>query len=429
MAADGLIPEEIERLRRSRDLYRGLVEVSALINNLPDLDALLAEILEVARRVLGAEASSLFLTRDGGALELVLARGPDGSINKIGIIVPCGHGIAGWVREQGRALLVEDAYADPRFYKEADRQTGFKTRSIICVPLRNGDRDLGVLQALNPAGRAAFDPVDLEAFEAYGVLVAAAIERLQALQRERERERVDRELALAHDIQTGFLPAELPDVPGLSAAASYRPARNIGGDFYDLQWAGPDEIYFTIGDVSGKGIPAALLMAQSLSAFRFVAQAGMTAGEVLSAWNETLAGRTIRGMFVTALVGRLTLATDRIEFASAGHCRPIGISPAGHAIEFETAGAVPLGVLADARYLSREHPFPPGSWLAMFTDGLTESFDPAGRPLDVAGVMGLLARPFANPEAVVDALRAGEERHRGEADASDDLTLLVLGRQ
>ena len=293
------MPSEIEQLQRSLQLYKGLVEVSALINAFTDFDELLAAILDVARRVMNAEACSLFLEDESRDLRLVIACAPDGDVQTPDIVVPRGRGIAGSVFETGESLLVPDAYADPRFYADADKKSGFKTRSILCTPLVRNGKKIGVLQVLNPNAKSAFDETDLDAFEAYSNLAATAIDKLRAIESRREQERLAQELSLAHEIQNSFLPQNLPQLPGLTFAATYRPARNIGGDFYDVLEMGPDEIYFVIGDVSGKGIPAALLMAQSLNTLRLIVKPGITPVAALTRWNEMLCGHTIRGMFIT----------------------------------------------------------------------------------------------------------------------------------
>ena len=219
-----LPPSENQQCARTLELYRSLVEVSALINAITDFNELLAPILDVARRVMLAETGSLFLTNAEGDLELVIARGASGGESPPErIVVPRGQGIAGWVLENRKSSLVVDAYADPRFYKEVDKKTGFRTRSILCVPLLHDQKEIGVLQVLNPSEKEAFDETDLEAFEAYGMLAATAIDKLRAIERQKEQARVDQELAFAREIQNSFLPQELPEVPGLGFSAIYRP--------------------------------------------------------------------------------------------------------------------------------------------------------------------------------------------------------------
>lgn len=419
---------EIARLERSLGVYRGLVEVSSLINAITDFNELLSSILDVARRVMRAEASSLFLVDAAGDLRLTVARGPMESLEPIDqIVIPRGRGISGWVLANGQPLLVPDAYADPRFYSDVDRRSGFRTRSILCVPLARNGADIGVLQVLNPVGREAFEPDDVEPFAAYATLAATAIDRVRALDRRREQDLLQQELAIAMEIQSSFLPQTLPARGGISFSASYRPARAIGGDFYDVIEMGEDEIYFVIGDVSGKGTPAALLMAQSLSMLRLIIRPGIGAGEALRSWNQMLCGRTIRGMFITALLGRIVLSTRCVELASAGHCSPFLLGGSPRVRDIRIDAAPPLGILLDAAGSEKKIHLEPGELFCAFTDGLTESFNTRDQLLDRSGVSALLDRDFASPAAVVAALLRGEMDHRAEAELSDDLTLVVFG--
>ena len=418
---------EIAELERALELYKGVGEVSALINAINDFDEVLTAILDVARRVMAAEASSLFLLDEHGDLRLAIARGPMGEVPAAHIVIPRGRGIAGWVLENRKSALVEDAYADPRFYPDVDKISGFHTRALLCAPLMRDGSAIGVLQVLNSCGRASFNATELEAFEAYACLAASAIERSRTLQQQREQEWLRRELALAHEIQASFLPQSLPELPGVKFAAAYQPARTVGGDFYDVIQLGPDEIFFVIGDVSGKGIPAALLMAQSLSTLRLIMRPQLAPADALQSWNGALIGRTIRGMFITALLGKITPSERRVEWASAGHCPPFRVSADGVS-DIPMCGAPPLGILPDCNYAANALTLACGECLVFFTDGLTESFDPADVPLDRDGVRKILGSGNnLSASGLVSALCRGEKEHRKDCEPNDDLTLLVCG--
>jgi phosphoserine phosphatase RsbU/P len=417
---------DLTRLQHQLELYKGLVEVSALINGITESNELLAAVLDVARRVMNAEAASLFLVNADHNLELAVATNTDPPTQRI--IVPRGKGIAGWVLENGKSLLVPDAYADPRFYREADKQTGFRTRSILCIPLLRTGKEVGVLQVLNPVARDAFDASDLSAFEAYGNMVATAIEKLRAIERQQEQKRLQQEFAFARDIQNSFLPQQLPRQAGLSFAAHYRPARHVGGDFYDVMDMG-GKFFFVIGDVSGKGMPAALLMAQALSTLRLILEPAISPAIALSRWNDMLCGTTIRGMFITALLGRIDPELREVEIASCGHSEPMLVRGSGAVESMPLPGGPPLGVVPDRTMRSRLVPLQPDDWFVAYTDGLSESFNAARQPLDESGIAQLLHRPFASAQEVVEVLKQGEASHRGETDPHDDLTLLVFGCQ
>lgn len=419
---------EAERLEKLLHVYKGLVEVSALINGITDSAELMPAILDVARRVFKVQAASLFLVNADGDLELANASGAD-DLPRTRIIVPRGQGISGWVLERRMPQLVPDAYEDPRFYRDADRQTGYRTRSILCVPLTRNDVDIGVLQILNPLEREQFDLSDLEAFTAYGTLAATAIDKLRTIKRQHEEQRTAQESAIARDIQKSFLPQNLPQRPEISFAASYRPALNVGGDFYDVIALGPDEFYFVIGDVSGKGTPAALLMAQALSILRLILMPGISPMTVLARWNETLCGHTIRGMFVTAIVGRIVPSLRHVELASAGHPSPLRVRAGGGAHEEVMPSAPPLGIIPEIPGRSHQLALEPGERLVFFTDGLTESFNAQKIPLDLEGVQLLLNEDLPRTADIVAALERGEAAHRKDAAPHDDLTILVLGLQ
>ena len=420
---------EVESLRKSLKIYKGLVEVSGLINSITDYNELLRAILDVARRVVLAEAGSLFfVNKETGSLELAITSSAEGEFRETRISVPHGRGIAGWVVAHAQSLLIPNAYADARFYKEADQQTGFRTRSILCAPLKHNGEVIGVLQILNPRDKESFDEQELEGFTAYANLTATAIEKLRALERMRAQERVERDLAIASDIQRELLARAIPSrIPGAVFAAHNQAASNVGGDFYNVSVRSPYETYFAIGDVSGKGISASLLMAQTLSAMQFVFATTTSPADALVHLNSTLGDRIIRGMFVTTLVGRVIPSADRVELASAGHCKPVMLRSDGSAFEIETDGSLPLGVLPKVAYRHGKIDFHRGDWLVCYTDGLSESKDLSGEAFEQEIIPSVAGRKFQSPQAVVERLIRCEQRHRGERRQNDDLTILVGG--
>jgi len=416
--------EDIDALRRSLGAYKGIVEVSSLINEFTQMNELIPAILDVGKRVMNAEASSMFLVTSDGDLELVVARGPSApdGVLPTPIVVPRGKGISGWVLEHGKSQVVVDAYEDPRFYREADKQSGFRTRSILCSPLTRRGKEIGVIQVLNPLGKNAFDQVDLEAFEAFATLVSTAIDKVRALQRQQEQERVKVELDLAREIQESFLPQTLPTITGLSFGSYYHAARNIGGDFYDVMVGGPDAVWFVLGDVSGKGIPAALLMAQAVSSLRFIVRTGVTPEEAIAQWNNTLCEGTVRGMFITALLGRISPSKMTIEIANAGHMPPVNA-----AVTHKVGGGLPLGIMAGTRYTGTTLTMERGENLIFFTDGLNESRDLAGAEFGIEGIQRIAAEGGLTPASLAEALAEAESKHRGDQEPRDDLTILTLG--
>jgi sigma-B regulation protein RsbU (phosphoserine phosphatase) len=402
-----------------------LLDIAKAMTAEHDLDSLLRLILSEAVRVVGADRCTLWVVdRDRNELWSKVAQG----LEKEQIIrIPIGVGIAGQVASTGKVINIPDAYADPRFFREADKRTGFRTRSILCVPLARRGKEIGVLQVLNPIKREAFDEPDLAAFEAYGNLAATAIDKLRTIERQREQQRIDQEFAFARDIQTSFLPRSLPEHERIRFAATYLPARSVGGDFYDVIEMRPGQFFFVIGDVSGKGTPAALLMAQALSILRLILQPRISPATALARWNDMLCGRTIRGMFITALLGRIDVTKRTVVLASAGHCHPLRVSREGRVREITVPGGPPLGIVPRRTMPSMKVRLRAGEWFVGFTDGLVESFNSSREPMDLSGVEKVLAKKFRDAADVIDALERGELKHRGKADPHDDLTILVFG--
>ena len=417
-----------QALRRTLDLYKGLVEVATLINGITDYNGLLTAIMDVARRVIGAEASSLILLNTNtDQLEMVVARNAKGDVVTTKPTVPRQGSIAGWVFENAQSAVIKDAYQDSRFFSGMDLKTGFRTKSILCVPLRHEGALIGVLQVVNAIGKESFDDEDREAFEAYAQLATTAIEKLRLLEEEKRQARFERELGIATEIQNSFLPRTLPHRSDLAFAAAYHPAREVGGDFYDVFELGPDEVYFVIGDVAGKGVPAALMMAQSLSLLRLIVTLGLDPGEAIARWNNALCERTVRGLFVTASLGRITPSLRCVEIACAGHCAPILVRRDGQSYEPAVSASAPLGIVSGMKFATTTLDLESGDWLAFYTDGLSESHRPGGELLGSEALLTTLRRKIWHPYEIVTALEMTEAMHRGDGPPHDDLTLLAFG--
>jgi serine phosphatase RsbU (regulator of sigma subunit) len=254
-------------------------------------------------------------------------------------------------------------------------------------------------------------------------------ERLEAARElEKERDRLEHELDLARRIQRRLLPAGPPDTPGAEIAGISEPAREVGGDYFDHIPLGAGRVMLVIADVSGKGVPAALLM----SAFRaaLMSQDADHEGpaEVTTRLNAFLHRSVEPGRFVTAFVGFLDAATGRCVYANAGHNPPLLLRADGRA-EWLSAGGLILGILPDSRFESGEAVLEPGDLLVLYTDGVTEGADATGEQFGeerlVASVRRLAGEPCAElAERLVREVRAFE----GESGPADDLTLLVARR-
>lgn len=239
-----------------------------------------------------------------------------------------------------------------------------------------------------------------------------------------------KELSIAHDIQMSMLPSGsrlLPEDSGARAVAMMEPAKNVGGDFYDAFAIAPGRLFFAIGDVSGKGIPAALFMARTLTQLRMEAVRRPSPAEMLEAANNALCAGNDAGMFVTLFCGILDTASGEFTYANAGHNPPLLIDGARGAAWLEVPKGLVLGFAEGVRYQQKTLRFREGQSLLMYTDGVTEAMDAEGlcygeaRLLELAG-----SAAWQDPQQLVDAVRQDIASFVQLAPQADDITMLVL---
>jgi len=251
---------------------------------------------------------------------------------------------------------------------------------------------------------------------------------LERLEEEmRERERVEQDLRVARGIQHALLPKDLPELEGWGIAHHYRPAREVGGDFYDFLNLNDGRVGLVIGDASGKGIPAALVMACTQSVLRAVAQrAGLTPGQALEEANEVLFTYLPPNMFVTCFYAILDRTEGRLRYANAGHNLPCCWHE-GIASELRARG-IPLGLMPGMGYEEKERILAPGDGVLLYSDGLIEAHNPR-REMFGTPRMERLVGAHPSSATLIDSLLAELEQFTGEQwEQEDDITLLTLQR-
>jgi phosphoserine phosphatase RsbU/P len=415
------------------ELFRGLIRVSCIINSIHDYRQLLTSILTITKEVMDCDAGSLMLFDEkSNDLTWHVALGDKADKLKEMGRLKMGQGIAGWVAQNRKSTLVEDASRDTRFFKGADNKTGFQTRSVVCVPLVQGDKLLGVLQALNPLHKPSFDQNDLEVFEAYGALSATAIEKIRWHETSLQQQKLQQELEIAQEIQCRFLAQEFDSAAKrFKFAFHYQPAFQIGGDFYDIQENDQGDFAMILGDVTGKGVPAALLMAQVISGFRFHAPRERTPSSLLSKLNNHLHAHSTRGMFATAWCAILHPLPDgavRVEQSSAGHLLPIVRRKSGSIESMDLDSGFPLGLMPEQEFQSKDVTLARDDLMLIYTDGISEAKNRDREDFGLPRLTkSLTDAPAGDPCAVRDRLIQEVGAFTGEAQQHDDLTLMIFG--
>jgi sigma-B regulation protein RsbU (phosphoserine phosphatase) len=409
--------DELERLRT-------LVEASKLINSSIEPDALFGSILTVARNELHVERGTLYFV-DDDTKEIWTKIAGELSTE---IRLPIGKGLAGTVAATGEAVILHDAYADPRFDRSLDQKTGYRTRSMLCVPIRNREQKIvGVLQLLNKT-TGAFGTGDLDFLSSISDHMAIAMENATLHMELLEKQRMAEELRLGREIQSRLLPTPPMDVAGTLLAALSFPCYEVGGDYYDFIELPDGDLGLAIGDVSGKGVSAALIMSSVQAALRVAAPIEDDLAHLVQRLNA-LIYRSARGRkYATFFFGRYTPSTGLLRYVNAGHNPPF-IALNGQLDELSSTGK-PIGILPDSMYHEQAVEIPPGATLFLYTDGLNEATDPDDNEFDYPRLRDLFAREQNQEvrEVPTRVLRAVTDFERG-ARPTDDKTIVVLRRE
>jgi serine phosphatase RsbU (regulator of sigma subunit) len=363
------------------------------------------------------------LSEDGSAMEIVQYRGDQSDAPVISRTL---------LREVVRDRNVI-SYTDVGANDSLSRAESIVAQSIysaLCAPLIVGESVLGVLYVDYRLSKRVITPED--------AMLAAQIARVAAIKLEStrlrvaalEKERLDETLRLAQAIQMRMLPQDLPELTPASnydIAASIRPAKTVGGDFYDFHLTGDNRLYFCIGDVSGKGVPAALMMAVSRALFRSLILRGESPSEIMAAINRQLCDETDAAMFVTAYCGVLDLRTGELRISNAGHNPPMLITAGGDVSEIAAHPGLVLGYLPTYRYTEESSTLKRGELLFLYTDGISEATNLAEELFSVDRLKAVLETHAAETAgAIAAATLAAVEKFVGEAPQSDDLTLLCF---
>lgn len=408
---------ELERLRV-------LVEASKLINSSIEPAVLFSTIVSLAREQLGVERGTLFFVDE--AKQEIWARIPaEGDVSEIRL--PMGKGIAGMVAATGETVILHDAWADPRFDASVDRRTGFRTRSILCVPIRNRNgRIVGVLQLLNKR-EGEFGAADLDFLSLVSEHVAIGMENATNHLSLLEKDRMQRELALGKEIQKRLLPEPPRGIPGTEIEATSVACFEVSGDSYDFLDLPSGDLGVSIADVSGKGVAAALIMSSLQAALRVAAPLDEDPVRLTARLDRLIRDLAGGRKYVTFFFGFYTPATGRLRYVNAGHNPPMLVCDGQ--VRLLTGTGAPVGLLPNAAWKEAEVTLPPGASVVFYTDGLTEATAPDdeefGSDRLAALATSLAGRPAAD---VIAGILEGVTAFEAGSPPADDKTIMVLRR-
>ena len=429
----GATPPEHDRRNHSLLDRRNKQAISAHLELLSEMSSHLAGSLdtgETIQKALGLIVK--FVMAEGGALfmldkdHVITCEASVGPVDIKGITLKEGEGIVGQCVAENSSRIVRDAQHDPNFDKSIDEASGFKTLSILCAPLIVHNKSIGAIELVNKSNKSElYSDTDLMMLKTLASAAALAIHNARMAGKLVHQERVNRELELASEMQRSLLPD--PREASFPVSGVNLPAYEMSGDFYDYFELDDGRIYFSLGDVSGKGINAALLMSKTASLFRCLGKTIHHPGELLATINRELCETAINGMFVTMTCGLLDPASGEVHLSNAGHEPPLIHARDGTFTEIP-ASSPPLGILpleAGESGIKDEIFSLDGGTLYVFTDGVTEGKLAGGGRLELEGFKNIIRARQNLPaaermSAVLKTLRdTGRARH-------DDITLVVV---
>ncbi len=381
-----------------------------------DLRKTLPEAIKRVAAFMQAEGASLFLLDP--ATQVLECRICVGPVDMTGVRLAIGQGVVGLAVSENATQVVADATSDPRVWRAGDEVSGFATKSLLCVPLGTAAGPIGALELVNRRDGHAFSADDAGMLRLIAAPTSLAINNARMANDLIEQQRMKREFDLARKLQKSLLPKRRRGAfPVLGVNL---PAHEISGDFFDFFELADGRIGFVAGDVSGKGLDAALLMIRAASLLRWAGKDGVAPAAWLARANDELCETTHDGRFVCALVGYCDKQAKTVQFAGAGF-PPVLVYRRGAFTEFASGGP-PLGIMAGITFEAHDIELNGGALYA-FSDGATDVRNAQGRRLGSAGVRELIARhATAAPDARLRALLSDLKHLK----LVDDTTLLLV---
>ena len=398
-----------------------------MLENKP-LGRLLDEIMLASQHVLDAEKSSFMLyDPKDGLLHFHVLEGAQENIIKDRPL-ELGSGIAGWVAKHRIAQLVDDCYSDKRFNPDFDKVSNFRTRNMVCAPIIKNDMLLGVISVLNKKGDSKFLVEDVQLLETLAGQCAVAIENARLIDSKIENEAIKKELEMAFKIQQKLLPTELPSFKSLSVAAKLIPAQEVGGDYYSVHSLSENRCLLMVADVSGKGIPAALLVSTIDATLHTIIKLkgdDLDPKFIAETMNSVLCDVTTSEKFATAWIGILDMDSGILRSINAGHNEPILFRHSDSSIIRLRKGGIFLGVVP-FDYEVETVDFSKDDIIVFFSDGVVEAMDTRLNLYSDKKLVELVQQnSHLSSSELVDMIVGDVLHHEENTRQSDDITICI----
>lgn len=418
------LKQENERLNRAvyelsilNDLAR---EIGASVNSQDVMQTVISRSL----RAVNAEQGVITLSptaKNGKMKTLVRSMATTGDKKPYHV----DQALLGWMQLNKTPLLISNPGSDERFKGVLwdDRIT-----SVLCVPLLIKSQLTGILTVFNKKGDENFTAEDQRLLAILASQSAQVVENARLHEEEHNYMRMQEELRLASDIQLGLLPKENPNVPGYDIYGFSLPAHTVGGDYYDFIVQDDEHFAVCLGDVAGKGLPAALVMSNMQATIRGQARPEHMPGECLTLSNQLLFHSTTSNKFATLFYGQLHVHSHEFFYANAGHNRPLLVKSNGDMEKLDTAGLA-LSIVEHETYENDKVVFEPGDMLLIYSDGITEAMNANSDEFEEDRLVNVVKDNLTqSAEDIVMAVNATVQDFVDGAEQSDDMTIVIIKR-
>jgi len=403
------------------DQLKLLADLSQTFVQSLNIDETLSFAVEKIADYMNAQAASVFLYNSKN--KKLICRASFGPVDIKGVDVDVNGSIVGMALSTGKCQLIRDAKQDDSYNCQVDQLTGFETKSVLCTPLVVAGDSIGVLQVLNKEDGIFFDNRDRDILRVLASPIALSINNARLALKLVEQNRLKKEITLARRLQRSLLPARKK--PPFPVVGSNVPAYEVSGDFYDYFSLGEDCVGFVVGDVSGKGLDASMLMVRASSLLRWIGKDRLPPSQWLEKANKELCENSSRGMFVCVAAGYFYPKEDKVVWSNAGLPPVIHKCSDSGSIHSWIANAPPLGIDADLDFPEQETSIGDGG-LYFLTDGLTDARLENGEHLGTDGLIEYIK----TVEAESAEVRVGKIiTYVRRQQLADDATLLLVEKR
>jgi sigma-B regulation protein RsbU (phosphoserine phosphatase) len=420
-----LLRDENQQLRRAVEELSILNDLSRAIGASVDSQDIIRKIVDRSMRAVQAEQTVVTLVdHDANQPMRTLVRAMTSSAEHPHYHV--NENLLGWMHLYKRPLLTNDPRNDERFRGLKWDDT---IHSILCVPLMVKSELIGVVTSYNKKDSHGFGAEDQRLLAIIAGQSAQIIETARLYEEEKAYATIREQVRLAAQIQLDLLPKSAPPVARYDIAAHTIPAQMVGGDYYDFIALGQERLALCLGDVSGKGLPASLLMANLQATLRGQSLIESAVSDTIARANTLIYQSTDPEKFATLFYGVLDPRVNTLSFCNAGHENPILVSGAGAVTRLETGGMA-LGVLDGFAYDEERVTLAAGDTLVIFSDGISDATNTFDHPFGETRLIALVAEHRGEPAAaLIDRIVEAVNVHEGETEQLDDLTLVVVKRE